>query len=121
MRRALCFCLLLWWAPAWARDAGRAQAIAEQLRCLVCQNQTIAESDAPLAQDLRMQVNEQLAQGKSDQQVIAFMVARYGDFVLYRPPVKPVTWLLWFGPFVLLGGGLFQLYRVARRHEQELA
>jgi cytochrome c-type biogenesis protein CcmH len=95
----------------------RALAIAEQLRCLVCQNQTIAESDAPLALDLRAQVRAQLAQGRSEEQVLEFMVARYGDFVLYRPAVKPLTFLLWFGPFLLLAGGLCQLYRSLKRQE----
>lgn len=80
--------------------------VAQELRCLVCQNQTIADSHADLALDLRQQVREQLARGMSDQQVIDFMVRRYGDFVLYRPPVKASTWLLWFGPFALLLAGL---------------
>ncbi len=83
--------------------------LAQELRCLVCQNQTIADSQAPLAIELKNQVREQLAEGRSDQQVIAFMVQRYGDFVLYRPPVKASTWLLWFGPFLLLLWGLLTL------------
>lgn len=87
----------------------RVLAIAEELRCLVCQNQTIADSDAALAVDLRKQVREKLAQGMSDRDVTNFMVERYGDFVLYRPPVKTTTWLLWFGPFLLLAGGLIVL------------
>jgi len=81
-------------------------AITQVLRCLVCQNQTIADSHADLAIDLRNEVREKLVQGMSDQAVIDFMVQRYGDFVLYRPPVKATTWLLWFGPFLLLIGGL---------------
>jgi cytochrome c-type biogenesis protein CcmH len=81
-------------------------ALSAELRCLVCQNQTIADSHADLAIDLRNQVREKLAQGMPDAQVIDFMVQRYGDFVLYRPPVKATTWLLWFGPFALLLGGL---------------
>jgi cytochrome c-type biogenesis protein CcmH len=80
----------------------RVMAISEELRCLVCQNQTIADSHADLAVDLRNQVREMLVQGKSDKEVTDFMVQRYGDFVLYRPPVKSTTWLLWFGPFLLL-------------------
>jgi cytochrome c-type biogenesis protein CcmH len=84
-------------------------AISEELRCLVCQNQTIADSHADLAIDLRNQVREKLQAGYSDRQVIDFMVARYGDFVLYRPPVKATTWFLWFGPFALLLGGLIFL------------
>ena len=93
----------------------RALAIAEELRCLVCQNQTIADSDAALAVDLRKQVREKLAQGMSDRDVTDFMVARYGDFVLYRPPVKSTTWLLWFGPFLLLAGSLIVLGLKLRR------
>ena len=84
----------------------RVQAISEELRCLVCQNQTIADSHADLAIDLKNQVREMLAQGKSNQEVTDYMVQRYGDFVLYRPPVKTSTWLLWFGPFLLLIGGI---------------
>jgi cytochrome c-type biogenesis protein CcmH len=119
--REILFCLLAAVASicSAASDEARAQAIAEQLRCLVCQNQTIADSDAPLALDLRAQVRAQLAQGRSDAQVIDFMVARYGDFVLYRPPVKPMTFLLWFGPLLLLAGGLTQLYRSLRKQERE--
>lgn len=84
----------------------RVLAIAQELRCLVCQNQTIADSDAALAVDLRQQVREKLAQGMSERDVTMFMVERYGDFVLYRPPVKSTTWLLWFGPFALLAACL---------------
>ena len=93
----------------------RAQAIEEQLRCLVCQNQTIADSNAGLAVDLRRQVREQLAQGRSEPEVLDFMVQRYGDFVLYRPPVKKTTWLLWFGPFALLAGALALLVLTLKR------
>jgi cytochrome c-type biogenesis protein CcmH len=81
-------------------------AIAAELRCLVCQNQTIADSNADLAVDLRKQVREMLQQGQSQAQILDYMTARYGDFVLYRPPVKSTTALLWFGPAVLLVGGL---------------
>ena len=80
--------------------------ISEELRCLVCQNQTIADSTAPLAMDLKQQVREKLEQGMSDKAIVEYMVLRYGDFVLYRPPVKASTWLLWFGPFLLLIGGV---------------
>lgn len=83
--------------------------IAQELRCLVCQNQTIADSHAELAIDLKNQVREKLAQGMSDKDVIDYMVQRYGDFVLYKPPLKATTWLLWFGPFLLLIGGVFFL------------
>ena len=84
----------------------RVMVISEELRCLVCQNQTIADSHADLAIDLRNQVREMLVQGKSNKEVSEYMVQRYGDFVLYRPPVKSTTWLLWFGPFLLLIGGI---------------
>ena len=90
-------------------------AIAEELRCLVCQNQTIADSSAPLAVDLKNQVREKLEQGMSDKDILDYMVQRYGDFVLYRPPVKATTWLLWFGPFMLLIGGIFFLGLKLRR------
>lgn len=96
----------------------RMLAITAELRCLVCQNQTIADSHAELAVDLRNQVREQLQQGKSDQQVIDYMTARYGDFVLYRPPLKSTTALLWFGPGLLLLISLAILIRVLRRRSQ---
>jgi cytochrome c-type biogenesis protein CcmH len=97
----------------------RARDLAHELRCLVCQNQTIADSNAPLAQDLRGQIREQLAAGRSDQEVLDYMVARYGDFVLYRPPFKASTLALWVGPFVLLALGAFVFWRrVVRRRPQ---
>jgi cytochrome c-type biogenesis protein CcmH len=80
--------------------------LSEELRCLVCQNESLASSRAELADDLRREVRELLREGKSDQQVKTFLVERYGDFVLYRPEIKPLTWLLWFGPFVLLLGAV---------------
>lgn len=96
------------------------KAITEELRCLVCQNQTIADSHADLAIDLRNQVREKVQQGMSDQQILDFMVQRYGDFVLYRPPVKSTTWILWFGPFLLLLGGIaFLLLRLRKRASTE--
>ena len=76
--------------------------ISQELRCLVCQNESLASSHAELADDLRNEVRELIRAGKSDQEVKDFLVARYGDFVLYRPEVKPLTWVLWFGPFLLL-------------------
>ena len=93
----------------------RTAALADELRCLVCQNQTLAESNAPLAVDLRNQIREQLAKGASEGEVREFMVARYGDFVLYKPPFKASTAALWLGPFVLLALGLWVLRRVATR------
>ena len=101
-----------------AEDAAlerRVQALSEELRCLVCQNQTIADSSADLAIDLKNQVREKLKQGASDKDVIAFMTERYGDFVLYRPPVKATTLLLWFGPALLLVTGLIALFLRLRR------
>ena len=100
-----------------ALDA-RVVAIASELRCLVCQNQTIADSHAELAVDLRNQVREQLQQGQSDQQIIDYMTARYGDFVLYRPPVNALTALLWFGPGLLLLVSLAILVSVLRRRSR---
>lgn len=97
-----------------ALDA-RLKKLDEELRCLVCQNQSLADSNAPLAQDLRREVRSLADAGKSDAQIKEFLVARYGDFVLYRPPVKGTTWLLWFGPFVLLAGGGFVWWSVTRR------
>ena len=100
----------------------RVLALTLELRCLVCQNQTIAESLAPLAVDLKNQVREQLRNGASDAEVVKYMVDRYGDFVLYRPPVKATTWLLWFGPFVLLAGAIaFLLIQLARRRKLQQA
>ncbi|MBL8343390.1 MAG: cytochrome c-type biogenesis protein CcmH [Rubrivivax sp.] len=93
----------------------RVLKIAAELRCLVCQNETIAASHADLAVDLRNQVREQLRAGKSDAEIRAYMVARYGDFVLYTPPVKPTTWLLWVGPFLLLAAMAFVLWRTLSR------
>jgi cytochrome c-type biogenesis protein CcmH len=98
----------------------RLKALAEELRCLVCQNQTIADSNASLALDLRNEIREQVSQGKSDDEIRAYMVARYGDFVLYRPPWKSTTVLLWAGPFVLLAVGFTILFvTVRRRRKQE--
>lgn len=84
----------------------RVMAIGEELRCLVCQNQTIADSHAELATDLKNMVRQMLKSGKTDREIKEFMVQRYGDFVLYRPPMKTTTWMLWVGPFLLLLGGL---------------
>ena len=92
--------------------------VSAELRCLVCQNQTIADSNAELAVDLRNQVRDMLRQGQSEQQIIDYMTARYGDFVLYRPPVRGATFLLWFGPAVLMVGGLAALVLVLRRRSR---
>ena len=96
----------------------RMLAISAELRCLVCQNQTIADSNAELAVDLRNQVREMLRSGKTQREIIDYMTARYGDFVLYRPPVKGTTLLLWFGPVVLMVGGLVTLVLVLRRRSR---
>jgi cytochrome c-type biogenesis protein CcmH len=121
----LCACML-WGAPA-ARAGeaapasddpaleARVMAVAAELRCLVCQNQTIADSHAELAVDLRNQVREMLRRGDSREQIVAYMTARYGDFVLYRPPLKESTALLWFGPALLMVAGLVVLVVVLRR------
>ena len=125
----LLLALLLAWAapvrPALAQDAPlvaedpaletRMTAIAKELRCLVCQNETIAESQADLAVDLRAQIREQLQAGQTPQQIRDYMVARYGEFVLYRPPFSIKTLLLWVGPFVLLVLGFFVLWRIVKR------
>jgi len=105
-------------APATADPAleARVNALSTELRCLVCQNQTLADSNAPLAVDLRNQIREKMQQGASERDIIDFMVARYGDFVLYRPPLKATTLLLWAGPLLLLIAGIAILYRrLARR------
>ncbi len=80
----------------------RIRELSEKLRCLVCQNQTLADSNAELAADLRQQLREQVAAGRSDEQILDYLVQRYGDFVLYEPPFKSTTALLWIGPFILL-------------------
>jgi cytochrome c-type biogenesis protein CcmH len=130
VRELVCIlAVLLVTGPAWAAEARPAAAdpeierevaaIAAELRCLVCQNQSIAESNAPLAVDLRNQVREQLKEGRTRSEIRAYMVERYGQFVLYRPPFNAVTVLLWLGPFLLMITGLAVLYRrIARRRAQ---
>ena len=95
-------------------------AISEEMRCLVCQNESLAGSRADLAQDLRRELREQIRQGKSDEDIKTYMVSRYGDFVLYRPPLKPITWLLWGGPFLAMLLGLIALLRYLRRRGSTL-
>src|SRR5690606_40477697 len=97
----------------------RYEAIIREVRCLVCQNQTIADSTAPLAADLRREIRERIVAGASDQEIIDFLVARYGDFVLYRPPLKPTTWALWGAPFLLLAIGAVVFIRVLRARAAE--
>ena len=111
-------------ASAWAQgDAAfdaRLQALEKELRCLVCQNQTLADSSAGLAEDLRREVRTLAASGKTDAEIKAFLVARYGDFVLYKPPVKATTWVLWFGPFALLAGGAIAWAMILRRRRSSV-
>lgn len=99
----------------------RLQHLSEELRCLVCQNQTIADSNAELAQDLRREIRGMIRDGKSDREIIDFMVVRYGDFVLYRPPVKGITLLLWGGPVALMLLGLAVLVSYLRRRAARIA
>ena len=124
-RRALGCLLLVAFASAAAKEAAPASAdpalearlliVAAELRCLVCQNQTIADSNSGLADDLREQIREQLGRGASNEQVVQYMTERYGDFVRYRPPFNPATALLWLGPGLLLVAGLGTLALVLRR------
>ena len=97
----------------------RLKAMSQELRCLVCQNSTLADSDAPLAEDLRNEIRGQMRAGKSDEQIVDYLVTRYGDFVRYRPPVNNATAILWFGPFLLLLAGGFVLYRVLKKQARE--
>lgn len=93
----------------------RFKELVNELRCLVCQNQSLADSNAELAQDLRQEVYEKVTSGESDEEILKFLVDRYGDFVLYRPPLQTSTYLLWFGPFVALLVGLAALIRTVRK------
>ncbi len=99
----------------------RVMKLSRELRCLVCQNETLADSRADLAEDLRNQIREQMKAGKSDKEIITFLTDRYGKFVLYRPPVDPTTYLLWFGPFVLLLAGLLLLFRYVKQRSALIA
>ncbi len=92
--------------------------ISKDMRCLVCQNESLAASQADLAEDLRQEIRELIRQGKTDKQITDYLVARYGDFVRYNPPVKPTTWALWFGPFLLMVGGAAGLWVVLRRRNR---
>jgi cytochrome c-type biogenesis protein CcmH len=135
MNQCLLLALFCWWcglsAPLFAAVEYREfkqpeqeqtyQTLITELRCLVCQNQTIADSNADLAKDLRRQVYEMLQQGKSRQQIVDFMTERYGDFVLYNPEFKLKTWLLWAGPVIFLLTGLLAVYVVVRRRKAPVA
>lgn len=94
----------------------RYQGLLEELRCLVCQNQSLTDSPAPLAQDMRREVHRMIEAGYGDQQVVEFLASRYGDFVHYRPPLRAATLLLWFGPLLLLGAAAWAVVYVVRRH-----
>jgi cytochrome c-type biogenesis protein CcmH len=125
---ALVLVLMLLVPYGWAKEAApvaedpeierRMIALSEDLRCLVCQNESLAGSRADFANDLRREIREQMHANKSDKEIVDFLVARYGDFVLYRPPVKPSTMFLWFGPFIflLVGGVLLVVYLKRRRN-----
>ena len=125
MRAWLLAIALAFPALAWAQAAevakpdplveARLKGLAEELRCLVCQNQTIADSNAPLALDLRNQIRTQVAAGRSDDEIRAYMVERYGDFVLYRPPFKAITAVLWLGPLLLIGIGAAAFFVIVRK------
>ncbi len=101
--------------PSQTEIETRAKQIGRHLRCVVCQNQSIEESAAPLAGDMRKLVRKRLSAGDSDEQVMAYMQARYGDFVLLKPPVQRNTWILWFAPFLALGGAALTLLTAARK------
>jgi cytochrome c-type biogenesis protein CcmH len=99
----------------------RLKSLENELRCLVCQNQTLADSNAPLAEDLRREVRDLATGGKTDAEIRAYLVARYGDFVLYKPPIKSTTYVLWFGPFLLLAGGAVAWWVLIRRRSRASA
>ena len=133
MRRALLSLLMICCvAPlAFAQEArpmgedpvleARLANLSKELRCLVCQNETLADSRAGLAEDLRREIREQMKAGKSDQEIVAFLTDRYGQFILYKPRVTPVTYLLWFGPFVLLLAGLALLFRYIKNRRDAIS
>ena len=126
-----CICLALFIHIAHADEATplasdpaleqRLVSISEEMRCLVCQNESLSGSRSELAQDLRREIRDLIKQGKTDAEIRAFMVDRYGDFILYRPPVKPTTWLLWIGPFVLMFAGIVALLMYLRRRNTQVA
>ncbi len=99
----------------------RLKKLSQELRCLVCQNETLADSRADLAEDLRDEIREQMKAGKSDKEIIAFLTDRYGQFILYRPRVTPVTYFLWFGPFVLLLAGLAVLFHYIKKRRDTIS
>ena len=122
--------VLLTCFPSWGKEAAlladdpvveqRLITISEEMRCLVCQNESLAGSRSDLANDLRRELRTLIKQGKTDAEIREFMVSRYGDFVLYRPPVKPMTWMLWIGPFVLMIAGVVALFVYMRRRNRDI-
>ena len=130
MKRFLVSLMLLVSCVGWARDAvplaadplveQRLVAISDEMRCLVCQNESLSGSRSELAQDLRRELRNLIRQGRTDAEIRDFMVSRYGDFVLYRPPLKPTTWLLWAGPFVLMLTAVIVLLVYLRRRDRAL-
>ena len=102
-------------------ERARYRTLTEELRCPKCQNQNIADSNAPIAMDLRREIYRMLEEGKSDDEIVDFLVARYGDFVRYKPPLNARTWLLWYGPWLLLGGGLGVLGLIVLRRKRPAA
>lgn len=130
LKFALLLALVLVLAPGWAKEAApvaedpeiekRMLDLTEDLRCLVCQNESLAGSRADFANDLRREIREQMKADKSDKEIVDFLVARYGEFVLYNPPVKPTTVFLWFGPFILLLGGAVVLVVYLKRRRRQI-
>ena len=129
MNRLIALLLVLFSLPTHSQDLAppanaaveqRMIKLSEELRCLVCQNQSLADSNSGLAGDLRREIRVMIVDGKKDKEIVDFMVQRYGDFVLYRPPVKSTTVLLWFGPFALLAIGAIALYLQLKRRRQEI-
>ncbi len=131
MKYLYAFVLLLFSiTPSWGKEAAalaedpiveqRLITISEEMRCLVCQNESLAGSRSDLANDLRRELRTLIKQGKTDAEIREFMVSRYGDFVLYRPPVKPITWMLWIGPFVLMVVGVIALFVYMRRRNRDI-
>lgn len=117
MHSSVCIAKVISVAPEYEE---RYEHLLSELRCLVCQNQTVAESPADLSNDLRVEVKEMLERGATDQEILKFMSDRYGDFVLYKPPVKPRTYLLWVGPFLLLIGGIIAVLMLVKQRSRSI-
>jgi cytochrome c-type biogenesis protein CcmH len=118
---AACACIASAMEPLEYRDAAEEQrfrALTLELRCVLCQNQSLADSNAPIAHDLRLEVLRLMREGKTDAQIKQYLVERYTDFVLYKPEVKPMTWLLWFGPGLLIAGGVAVIFVIVRKRSR---